>query len=237
MLKLITLDLDNTLWNVTPTLINAEKVLALWVFNNVPDAKPFYQKENLLELRKQFCQKNPDKTKFPTYIRKYVLEQCFLQAGVQHAKEITEEAFAVFYKERNSVELFPQTLPILKKLSDEFKVIALTNGNSNLSLIGIDQFFFEHFSAESTNRAKPDTTMYYKALEAAACTPQQTLHIGDHPTEDIQAASEVGFSTIWFNPDNKYDSSLCKPTCEINSLNLLLTEVDNIRQLLQNPSS
>jgi len=229
MLKLITLDLDNTLWDVTPTLIKAEKVLAQWVYSNVPNAKGFYQPDNLLKLRRDFCQQNPDKTKFPTHIRKYVLEQCFLQAGVQNAKETTEEAFAIFYKERNCVQLFPEAVSILKSLSEDFKIIALSNGNADLSLIGIDQYFFAHFSAESTSKAKPDTTMFYKALAAANCSPQQTLHIGDHPTEDIEAANGVGIRTIWLNRNNKLESSLCNPTREINSLSLLLDEINKIR--------
>jgi len=71
--------------------------------------------------------------------------------------------------------------------------------------------------------------MFYKALAAANCNPQQTLHIGDHPTEDIEAANGVGIRTIWLNRNNKFESSLCNPTGEINSLALLLNEITKIR--------
>ena len=232
MLKLITLDLDNTLWNVTPTLIQAEKTLFAWISENIPNALPFYQRDNLQLLRKQFSDLYPDKQKFPTYVRKYVLEACFLQAGLQNkkAKEMTEDAFSIFIKARNDVELFPETLKILQQLSEKYKIIALTNGNADLSLIGIKSYFLAHYSAESIGKAKPDTAMFKKALETAGCQAKNTLHIGDHPTEDIKAAAEVGINTIWFNPGQKYDSSMCKPTAEINALDTLLSAVERIHR-------
>lgn len=232
MLKLITLDLDNTLWNVTPTLIQAEKILFAWVSGNIPQALPFYQRDNLQLLRKQFSEQYPDRTKFPTHIRKYVLEACFLQAGLssKQAKEKTQEAFSIFIKARNNVDLFPETLDILQQLSAKYDIIALTNGNADLALIGIKQYFTAHYSAETIGKAKPDPSMFMKALETTNCKPENTLHIGDHPSEDIEAATRLGINTIWFNPDQTHDSSLCKPTVEINTLDALLTQVERIHQ-------
>ena len=232
MLKLITLDLDNTLWNVTPTLIRAEKSLASWVNDNVPEAKPFYQKENLISLRQQFNKQHPDKKHFPTTMRKTLLKQCFLQSGLSNSKaeETMEAAFSVFIKERNNIDFFPETLNILTTLSKQYPIIALTNGNADLSLIGINDFFTAHFSAESTGKPKPDTRMFTDALATTGNKAAQTLHIGDHPTEDIQAASSLGINTIWFNQNKKMDSSLCNPTVEIHVLSDLLSEVERIHQ-------
>jgi HAD superfamily hydrolase (TIGR01549 family) len=232
MLKLITLDLDNTLWNVTPTLIRAEKMLASWVNNNVPEAKPFYQKENLTSLRQQFNKQHPDKKYFPTIMRKTLLKQCFLQSGLSNSKaeDTMEAAFSIFIKERNNVDFFPETLDILKTLSKQYPIIALTNGNADLSLIGIEDFFTAHFSAESTGKPKPDTRMFIEALATTKNKAVHTLHIGDHPTEDIQAASSLGMYTMWFNQNQKKDSSLCNPTVEIHTLNDVLPEVEKIHQ-------
>lgn len=230
MLKLITLDLDNTLWNVTPTLIRAEKTLASWIQKNIPNATKYYQKDNLLALRKEFNLRYPEKKHFPTEVRKHILEKVFLQAGIHHndTNGYVEEAFSIFIKERNNIDLFPETLNILETLSKQYIVIALTNGNADLSLIGIQQFFKAHFSAESTGKAKPDPTMFNQALSSAGCKPEQTLHIGDHPVEDIEAANSLGLHTIWFNHQGKNDPTLCKPTVEIQSLDLLLHEVEKI---------
>lgn len=232
MLKLITLDLDNTLWNVTPTLIRAEKSLTSWINNNVPEAKDFYQKENLISLRQQFNKQNPDKKHFPTIMRKNLLKQCFLQSGLSKnkAEDTMEAAFSIFIKERNNIDFFPETLNILESLSKQYSIIALTNGNADLSLIGIDDYFTAHFSAESIGKAKPDTRMFTEALTTTGHRAAQALHIGDHPTEDIQAASSIGMHTMWFNQNKKNDSSLCHPTVEIHNLSELLPEVEKIHQ-------
>ena len=165
-------------------------------------------------------------------MRKNLLRQCFLQSGLSKdkAEDTMEAAFSIFIKERNKVDFFPETLNILETLSKQYSIIALTNGNADLSLIGIDDYFTAHFSAESTGRAKPDTRMFTEALAATGHKAPEALHIGDHPTEDIQAASSLGMHTIWFNQNKEKDSSLCHPTVEIHNLSALLSEVEKIHQ-------
>ena len=37
-IKLVTFDLDNTLWDVMKTIVRAEKMLRAWLSENTPDA-------------------------------------------------------------------------------------------------------------------------------------------------------------------------------------------------------
>ena len=131
-------------------------------------------------------------------------------------------------KERNKVILFPETEHILQNLSHKYPLIALSNGNADLSMIGIDNFFAKHYSAESIGKAKPHNAMFNAALAFTKCNAQQALHIGDHATEDINAAQTLGMHTIWFNQNNQQPSSLCQPSSEIHSLATLLEEVNKI---------
>jgi FMN phosphatase YigB (HAD superfamily) len=41
--------------------------------------------------------------------------------------------------------------------------------------------------------------MFEQALAIAKVAPHETIHIGDHPIQDIQAAKDVGMKTIWVN--------------------------------------
>lgn len=234
MLKLITLDLDNTLWDVTPTIVAAEKTLVLWLQENIPTVLPYYQKDNLLALRKQFSQENPEQKFFPTLMRKYILRHCFLQAGINETdiEQTVERAFSIFIHARNDVTLFPESLEILAYLSSRYEVIALSNGNADLTMIGIDHFFTAHYSAESIGKAKPDPAMFIKALDTSHSIAAETLHVGDHAIEDIEVANSLGFHTIWFNENNQQDSKLCIPTSEINKLADLITEIDKINRSL-----
>lgn len=232
MLKLITLDLDNTLWDVTPTIIAAEKTLVGWMQQEIPSVLPHYQKDALMHLRKQFVQEFPDKAHFPTDMRKYILRHCFQQAGIAPSDldPTVEAAFSVFIHARNQVTLFPETLDILSHLSTHFDVIALSNGNADLSMIGIDHFFKAHFSAESVGKAKPDPTMFHNALATSQCAAHESLHVGDHPIEDIETARALGFNTVWFNENNQQASHLCQPTQTIHHLDSLIPLIDNIHR-------
>jgi putative hydrolase of the HAD superfamily len=41
--------------------------------------------------------------------------------------------------------------------------------------------------------------MFEKALEHTGLRPEQVVHVGDHPINDVQAARQVGMWTIWVN--------------------------------------
>jgi len=233
MIRLITLDLDNTLWDLSPVLIRAEKTLKDWVFQHIPQGQLFYSPENLRALRKTICQENPPIAHFKTALRKEILLRCFLQAGLNAntARQQSEQAFSIFYKERNNVTFFPETKDILKTLSNHYPLIALTNGNASIELISIEKYFVAHYSAESVGKPKPYQDMFIRALQHVQCSPQSALHIGDHPLEDIQAAQAVGMKTIWLNKNHQLPSNSCQPDVEIATLTNLLELV----QKLNNP--
>ena len=108
-------------------------------------------------------------------------------------------AFAEFFRERNTVELFPGALPALQELRATYELYALSNGNADIRRVGLDHLFSRHFSAISVGAAKPDPRIYRAALEAAGVQPQEVIHVGDHPEQDVAAAAGVGMRTVWVN--------------------------------------
>lgn len=230
MIKLITLDLDNTLWDVNPVLIRAEKQLQDWIRQELPEAATHYHKDNLMALRQQFVAERPEIARLPTTLRKAILNACFHQAGLRDPdlEQAVDNAFRVFHRARNQIEFFPETLPLLETLAREFSLIALSNGNADIRLVGLDSYFDAHFSAESIGRPKPDPAMFEAALRHAGVEPEQAVHIGDHPEEDIEAAQNIGYRTIWFNPKKKTWQKARQPDREVNELNQLVTIVKEL---------
>jgi putative hydrolase of the HAD superfamily len=39
--------------------------------------------------------------------------------------------------------------------------------------------------------------MFHAALKSARVEARASLHVGDHPLEDVDAARRVGFSSVW----------------------------------------
>src|SRR5690606_19026353 len=59
----------------------------------------------------------------------------------------------------------------------------------------LDYFDFVVVSAE-VGFQKPDVQMFEIAAERMGLAPSQILHIGDHPEQDVGAASACGFRTL-----------------------------------------
>ena len=230
MIRLITLDLDNTLWDVNPVIRNAEKALVAWLKENVPESLEHYHKDTFIAFRNKVVADNPDLASLPTTFRKMLLNHCFELAGLSAdaIAEATETSFRVFHQARNQIAFYEDTLPLLKTLSQDFSLIALSNGNADVQMVGLGDYFAAHFSAESTGKPKPDPAMFTAALEHLAIAPEQAIHIGDHPLEDVEAAQNVGFRTIWFNEDRKQDEKACVPDRQVHQLNQIVSAVQDL---------
>ena len=202
MIKLITFDLDNTLWEIDPVIVKADHAMRQWVTDHVPEAVAQLEWEQFKGLRQQVVDTHPEIAGKPTFLRKKMLYQAFRNAELahDHAEHMSEQAFDVFYHHRNQVTLFHAAEDLLKTLSQRYRLIALTNGNANLQRIGIDRYFIAHFNADNVAKPKPFPDMFQAALDFAGVQPQEAVHIGDHPDEDVAAAAKLGFHTIWFQP-------------------------------------
>lgn len=230
MIKLITFDLDNTLWEIDPVIVAAEKKMRLWIAEQLPEAVAHLEMDQLKGIYKHVKEQHPELLHHPTNFRKKILYTVFSKLDLNHhqANDFSEQAFNVFYQGRNDITLFHQAEQILQKLSKRFPLIALSNGNANLAMIGIDQYFKAHFSAETEGMPKPHSAMFKKALQHSGVNANEAIHIGDHPKEDIEAAQELGFHTIWFNQNQKQETNQCTPSIEIHQLEQLLSAVDQI---------
>ena len=79
-------------------------------------------------------------------------------------------------------------------------------------MIGIDTYFQHVVSAESAGVAKPQPEIFQQALRlAGGVSPSDALHVGDHIEENIEAARQLGFKTIWVNGAKKEKPQHCHP--------------------------
>lgn len=131
------------------------------------------------------------------FLRKKVLEQVAVESG--YSADMVEPAFAVFDRARNDVELYPDVLPGLERLASDFVLLAVTNGNANLEIIGIRHLFHGVVSAAETGFAKPARAIFERAIALSGVSAAEVLHVGDHPEIDVNGAREAGLKTAWVN--------------------------------------
>lgn len=230
-IELLTLDLDNTLWETDSVIVKAEQACASWVKSNVPAAAQHYNYETLRTLKDQVAEQKPDIAHKVSELRLEILKRIFLLAGLEanHAALNAQQAFAEFLAVRNQVTLFDGALSALEALNKEFQLIALSNGNSDLSQIGIDHLFDAHFSADHVARPKPFPDMFEAAFLFANKTAAQGIHIGDHQQQDILAAQQLGMKTVWVNVDGQTWQEEKQPHATVTHLSQLADAIQALR--------
>jgi HAD superfamily hydrolase (TIGR01549 family) len=203
-IRLITFDLDDTLWDVAPVIHGAEAVLGDWLalqaprLGRVPSA-------HLVAIRARLLSAEPALQHCISALRRRVLLHALQDAGYAagEAQQLAEAAFQVFLAARHQIELFAEVHPTLQHLAGRFMLGVLTNGNADVRRLGLAEYFHFSLCAEELGVGKPDPQPFREALQRAGVSAEQALHIGDHPNDDIAGARGAGLHAIWFNPAGK----------------------------------
>ena len=219
-IRAITIDLDDTLWEIHPVIHRAERALYAWLGDQYPRITEKFSRKDIFQQRIAVAEEFPEQSHDYTFMRRKVLGRLGIAAG--YSDSIVDEAMAVFDAHRNDVEIFPEVRPALAELRERYILIAVTNGNANLRMIGIDDLFHDIVTARLAGAAKPDQQIFDAAVSAAGCTPEQTLHVGDHPEFDVDGAIAAGLHAVWVNRSgDKWPQGLAKPHAVVTHIGQL----------------
>lgn len=197
----VTFDLDNTLWDVHSVMRNAEQVLRTWFDAEVPEVNQTFEAEDLLALRNQIIEDDPNIVHNLTNLRRTTFLRSIEQSGYPgpEARRLANQAMEVFLDARHDVTYFDDALEVLEALASRYVLGALSNGNADVFRLGLGDFFSFDYSAAKVGAGKPAPDMFHAALNHAAALPSQMVHVGDHPEDDIRAAANLGIHTVWVN--------------------------------------
>ncbi len=201
-IQAITLDLDDTLWPVWPTIHRAEDALQAWLRQHAPaTAAAFATPAQRHAVRAMVVEQNADRVHDLSWLRRESIRHALLQAGEDTA--LAEPAFEVFFSARQQVDLFTDALPALQALSRRFPVVALSNGNADVHRVGLGAYFHASVSARDAGVAKPHPAIFAAGAAAVAVAPHAVLHVGDDAHLDVVGALDVGMQTVWVNREGK----------------------------------
>ncbi|MGB5062662.1 MAG: HAD-IA family hydrolase [Candidatus Competibacter sp.] len=197
MIKAITFDLDDTLWEVWPVVERAEQLLHDWLAARYPRMTEQFTPLELRDLSSEVVAARPNMAHDRTWLRKAALNLAARRVGYREFD--VEGAFAVFFIARNAVEPFADVRPTLERLARRYTLASLSNGNADLRLIGLHDVFTFSLNAIDVGAAKPEPLMFELARQRLAARPEQIVHVGDDPEHDVFGAAQAGFRTIWVN--------------------------------------
>ncbi|WKB52832.1 HAD family hydrolase [Eleftheria terrae] len=191
----LTLDLDDTLWPIWPAIARAEVVLHDWLASHAPATAARYDTVALRGLRDAVAAQHPEWSHDLTRIRLESLREALRRCGDDPA--LADAGFALFFEERQRVDLFPDVLTGLERLATRFPLFALTNGNADLQRVGLARFFRGGVTARGFGVGKPDPRIFSEACRLAGVPPAQVLHVGDDLLLDVHGALGAGLQAAW----------------------------------------
>jgi putative hydrolase of the HAD superfamily len=220
MIRAITFDLDDTLWEVAPVIERAEQQVQSWLERHYPRVAGRYSVESFRELRRQLADREPQRAHDLSYLRLESYRLAGEQADCGDGS-MAERAFQVFIEHRHQVSFYQDVMPALEGLSGAYPLGVISNGNADVARLGIGHLFDFSLSAIQVGRPKPHPEIFQAACHRLGLPPREVVHVGDHPRDDILGASAAGLRTVWVNRHDRTWSGEQAPDAQISRLSQL----------------
>lgn len=219
----MTFDLDDTLYDNSPVIRRTMKASHAALQVHHPLLKD-YSVEQYQQVRDRLLVAEPEIYHDVSEWRRRAVEQAMLDVGIAatQAASGSREVMEVFAHWRSQIDIPEETHQTLTALAKRIPLVAITNGNAEPHLCGLDHYFQFVLRAGPDGRAKPYQDMYQTAAEKLNLRPEQILHIGDDLTTDVAGAVRCGMQACWINLREgnlmHIDDTRLLPTLEISQL-------------------
>ena len=212
-IKMITFDLDDTLWDNMPTITKAEFETRKWIEDQVGKVE-WGDFNDFIKIREELIKNDPSVQWDISKLRKEIFRIKLLHIEPEsYRNRIVENAFDLFMLKRHEIELFDDVEVVIKDLSKKYTLGVLTNGNADIYKFDIGKYFHFSISSLEAKNSKPHRAHFDEAIKQVDNVSfENILHIGDHQVHDILGAHNLGIDTLWFNNNNsEWDQDFLKP--------------------------
>ncbi len=195
--KAVLFDLDDTLWPITPVILQAEATLHAWLHDHAPLVAERFSIDNLRQARLALLARQPEFHLDLGALRRAGLEAAFAQAGEDLSK--VELAMIHFFAARNAVIPYDDVVPGLLRLKQRVLIGSVSNGNADLRAIGLAHHFTASVAAHQLGCAKPSPAIFHAACQELGVAPHEAVYVGDDLLLDVQGAQGAGLRAVWMN--------------------------------------
>ena len=195
--KAVLFDLDDTLWPITPVIVQAELTLYAWLQQHAPRVAAGFTIDTLRQARLALLARQPELHLDLGALRRAALLAAFEQAGEDHAKVAL--AMDHFFAARNAVAPYADVINGLERLNRRVLLGSISNGNADLHAIGLAHHFTVSVAAHQFGCAKPDPAIFLDACRQLKVAPGEALYVGDDLLLDVRGAQQAGLRAVWLN--------------------------------------
>ncbi len=218
--RMLTFDLDDTLWPCFPTIHAAEREVHAWLEQAAPVLAERYDIDSLREHRMRVARENPQIAHDLTEIRLRSYRELAEQHGLP--AELAQQANSIFRQARNRVTPYEEVVDALRALGRRYVLVAVSNGNAQIEHTPLAGCFAHAFMAEEVGAAKPDPALFHAASAATGIPLERAAHVGDDPERDVLAAQRAGLRSVWVNREGRdWPRELAPPDLQVPDLNAL----------------
>ncbi|MEM6162628.1 5-amino-6-(5-phospho-D-ribitylamino)uracil phosphatase YigB [Erwinia sp. P6884] len=196
----MTFDLDDTLYDNHPVILRTTQESHAFLQGYHPALSQF-SVEQYQQLRDALREREPEIYHDVSEWRRRAVELAMLNAGLsgREADEGAKAVMANFARWRSQITVPEETHATLAALAQKLPLVAITNGNAEPHLFGLDKYFQFILRAGPHGRAKPWQDMYHLAAEKLNLPLSSILHVGDDLTTDVAGAVRCGMQACWIN--------------------------------------
>lgn len=209
MIKRIIFDIDNT-------LIPWEEEYYNEIKNVLDELNVEHTEQDYIEIKKAFGEYENE---YYTFDRKVMMEYINNYTKKNYPEEFI---YKITKKWENCVpeKIDENILKLLEYLKTKYELVILTDWyedqqSERLQKIDILKYFQKVYSAENTKR-KPFKEAFIQAI--GDNKPEECIMIGDNFERDIKGALNAGLQAIWYNPNNKTETTKDIEYYEISNL-------------------
>ena len=212
LLKAITFDLDDTLWDNHGVMARTEaghyrwllEALEAWCAVRQAPALALTEEAgglDYLQRRQALAKQVPERRGDLTWLRLRALEAQLEAAGLPRSAALMWAAAAMneFHRLRVQVTPHPEAAGLLAVLTERYQLAAITNGNIHLARQPLAAYFPVAIAAGELLAPKPDPTPFLEALSRLNVAPEHAMHVGDSWQEDILPAQQLGMHAVWIS--------------------------------------
>ena len=225
--KAMSFDLDDTLYDNHPYIVEAEKQLFSFMFSRWPQLESI-GKKGWIGFRREAVHENPLLKHDMIALRRAVLSKLFTAIGLEgkEQQDAVQRSYDLFYFQRSNFKVDTRFTNVLKVLADKMPVIAITNGNVDIERVGLADCFHKVYHASTEQRSKPYPDMFNNAVSFTGVAAENILHIGDNLEKDVFGALNAGYMAGWYAENRQMNISREKaqqlPHIQLDSFEELL---------------
>jgi putative hydrolase of the HAD superfamily len=154
------------------------------------------------------------------YIARYVFSLGYFKTPISE-KAFKEIIFSCFGRKAIPYSFVPSMLSDLK--SKGYKLGLITNGESSLqrkkiSMLNLEDAFDEIIISGEFGERKPHISIFKEMSKRLSIPENHLIYVGDHPINDIDAASKAGYKTVWIKTNGTWVQGCEKPCFELDTV-------------------